>query len=132
MAESLARARAPLTFGFASAGLEPAPLNPRMVAFMQRKGIKVVRPRPRGLGDVAPLEDYSVVVTLSQEVEDNCPPLPSRTVSLYWNVQDPAKEAGTDAELERVFQRTFDEIDKKIADLIGAMVGADTETGEKS
>lgn len=131
MAEAIARAHAPLSFGFASAGLEPAPLNPRMVLFMQQKGIEVVRPRSRGMADVGLLDDYSVVVTLSQEVEDNCPPLPYRTVQLSWDVTDPSQVIGDDKTIEKAFQDAFDALDKKIADLIGAMIGADVQ-GDKS
>ena len=130
MAESLARARAPLSIAFASAGLEPAPLNPRMVAFMHGKGVEVVRPRPRGLSDAGPLEDYSVVVLLSRQVEENCPSMPYRTIQLSWEVEDPARAVGDDAAQTAVFQRVFDELDRKIADLVGAMVGADAEMGD--
>lgn len=132
MAEAIARSLAPLQFTFASAGLAPAPLNPLMVAFMQGKGFEILRPRPRGIQDVGPLEDFSVVVALSHEVEENCPPLPYRTVQLAWDIHDPAKSADLTAPAS--LQRAFDELSRKIPDLVAAMIGADTgtHTGEKT
>lgn len=129
MAEAIARSLAPLQFTFASAGLNPAPLNPLMAAFMQGKGFDILRPRPRGIGDVGPLEDYSVIVALSQEVEDNCPPLPYRTVQLAWDIPDPARSADLTAPAS--LQRAFDELSRKIPDLIDALIGADTDSGAK-
>jgi phosphate transport system protein len=125
MAEAIARSKAPLQFTCTSIGLVPAPLNPKMVAFMQKKGIEVVRPRPRGLKDIGPLEDYSVVVLLSQEVEEAAPPLPYRTVQLDWDSPDPAR-AQPEVE-EQVFQQAYEALNQKIADLLDAMAGTDIE-----
>lgn len=128
MAEAIARARAPLLLGFASAGITPRPLNPRMVAFMARRGIEVTRPRPRSLGDVGPLDDFRVVVTLSREAEEHCPPMPYHTIQLFWDIEDPSR--ATEADAEAAFERVYAELDTKIADLIAAIEGT-TPSGEE-
>lgn len=127
MAEAIARARAPLKVSFASAGIEPRPLNPKMVAFMAARGFEVSRPRPRSMEDVGSLEDFYVVVTLSQEAEDRCPPLPYRTVQLYWDIPDPSRVQGNDSEMESAFEGVYRELEIKISDLIAAIVGANNE-----
>ncbi len=127
MAEAIARAQAPLRVSFASAGIEPRPLNPTMVAFMARRQFEISRPRPRSVADVGALDDFYVVVTLSQEAEDRCPPLPYRTIQLFWDVPDPSRASGTDAEVEAVFDAVFRELEFKIADLIAAIVGVSND-----
>ncbi len=128
MAEAVARAQAPLQVGFASAGITPAPLNPVMVSYMQRHGFEVSRPFARGLSDVGKLEDYYVVVTLSLEAEAMCPPLPYRTIQLFWDIPDPSAATGTPAEIEAVYDRVLNELQAKTADLTDAILGANPES----
>lgn len=124
MAEAIALARAPLRVSFASCGLEPRPLDARMVAFMEQRGHVINRPRPRGLADAGPLEDYYVVVTLSREVEESCPPLPYRTIGLAWDIADPSKVDGSPEQIEAAYAAAYDDICAKLADLVAAL-GAD-------
>lgn len=130
MAEAIARARAPLHLSFASAGIHPSPLNPQMVRFMARRGYEVSRPRPRGIADIGSLDDYRIVVTISREAEEGCPPIPYHTVQLYWDVPDPSQATGTEAEIEAVFEAVFRELEVKITDLIAAVLGATPEDEE--
>lgn len=130
MAEAIARARAPLHLSFASAGIDPRPLNPRMVAFMARRGYEISRPRPRGLAEAGALDDYRVVVTISREAEEGCPPVPYHTVQLFWDVPDPSHATGSDAEIEAAFEAVYRELEVKIADLIAAVLGASPENEE--
>ena len=130
MAEAIARARAPLNLSFGAAGLEPAPLNPRMVAFAAAKGFEVHRPRPRSLADVGPIEDYYVVVTLSRDVDDRCPPLPYHAVQLCWDVVDPARieaDGGDNAAVHAAFESAWSELEVRVADLISAITARPAE-----
>lgn len=124
MAEAIARRRAPLRVTFATAGISPRPLDPRMVAYMAEKGFDITRPRARGLADVGPLDDYYVVVTISREAEEGCPPLPYRTVQLFWDIPDPSKVEGTPQEIKAAYAATYAELDAKITDLLDAMLGS--------
>jgi phosphate transport system protein len=132
MAEAIARRRAPLRCSFASCGLAPAPLDPRMVAYMASRGIEVTRPRPRGLEDVGPLDDFYVVVLLSREAEEGCPVLPYKTVALTWDIPDPSKVEGTPQEVEAAYAKAYHEIDTKLGDLVAAMLGENPEIPERS
>lgn len=132
MAEAIAHRRAPLNLSFAGAGLEPSPLDPVMVDFMRSRGFEVSRPHPRGLADIGSLEDFYVVVLLSKEVEDRCPPLPYKTIALTWDIPDPAMVKGTPAEVEAAYTRAYAEIDLKLGDLIAAMLGDNFHDPERT
>lgn len=123
MAEAIARSRAPLDISFSSCGLNPRPLDPRMVAFMATRGHDVTRPRARTVADVGNLEDYYVVVALSREAEENCPPLPYRTVALSWDIADPSKVEGTPEQVEAAYANAYEDINAKLGDLVAGMLG---------
>lgn len=127
MAEVIARQKAPLHLRFASAGVNPAPLDPRMVAFMARRGVEISRPRPRGLDDVGDLSDYYIVVLLSKAAEDACPPLPYKTIALTWDIPDPSRVEGTPEEVEAAYARAYADIEVKLGDLVDALLGLDGE-----
>lgn len=97
MVETMANANAPLAVHFTSCGVAPASaFNPVMHEILAQRGLSCVRPRPRGLEEVGPLDAYTVVVMLTQDAEAACPPLPYRTVALAWDLPDPAQGQGTD------------------------------------
>jgi phosphate transport system protein len=123
MAEAIARSRAPLNISFASCGLWPRPLDPRMVAFMAARGHEVTRPRPRTLADAGALDDYYIVVTLSKEAEEGCPPLPYRTLALHWDIADPSKVEGDPARIEAAYATAYEDIQAKLDDLVAAILG---------
>lgn len=128
MAEAIARTRAPLDVSFSSCGLWPRALDPRMVAFMAGRGHEVNRPRPRGIEDAGSLEDYYVVVTLSRDAEEGCPPLPYRTIALAWDIADPSKVDGSPEQVEAAYAAAYDDIEAKLIDLVAALGG--THFGE--
>lgn len=131
LAETLASDSAPLTVSFASAGIEPRPnFDPRMIAFLARKGHAVRRPRPRGLGDVSALENYSVVVLLSREAEERCPPLPYHTVALAWDLPDP--EVGLRTGDEATLEALAEAITVRLADLLSALNVSPSDSKELS
>lgn len=134
MAEVIAHQHAPLHLRFASAGINPAPLDPRMVAFMAKRGVDITRPRPRGLADVGDLGDYYIVVLLSKSAEDACPPLPYKTIALTWDIPDPSLVEGPPEVVEAAYARAYAEIETKLGDLVAALLGIDAthETPEST
>jgi phosphate transport system protein len=127
MAEAIAQRRAPLHVSFASAGMDPRPLDERMMAFMAQRGFEITRPKPRGLADIGALDDYYVIVTLNREAAEACPPLPYRTVQIAWDLPDPSRATGTPAEVDAVYTKVYEELDAKIGDLLGALLGTPPE-----
>lgn len=131
MAEAIARAQAPAHFIFTSAGTDPGALDPGAVRFMASRGIDISRQRPKGLTDVGSLDDYHVVVTLSQEAKEACPTVPYRAVALNWDIPDPSKATGTPEEIEAAYAAVFDELRTKIGELLESLVGAHADREEE-
>jgi phosphate transport system protein len=130
MAEAIARAQAPAHFIFTSAGTDPGPLDPGAVRFMAAKGLDISRQRSKGLSEVGSLDDYHVVVTLSQEAKEACPPVPYRAVALNWEIPDPSKATGTPEEIDAAYGAVFDELDTKIGELLESLRGAHADPEE--
>jgi phosphate transport system protein len=132
MAEAMAQKRAPLMYSFTSAGLEPGEIDTRMVAFMAKRGIEVARNRSRSIDEIGKLDDFPVVVLLSKQAEDACPPLPYKTVALIWELPDPSIVEGTPAEIDAAYSKAFAEIDTKLGDLLHALLGDNPDSRSRT
>lgn len=130
MAEAIARASAPGHFIFTSAGAQPGPLDPGAVKYLASKGIDISRQRSKGIAEAGNLADYHVVVTLSQEAEEACPPVPYKAVALNWNISDPSKATGSPDQIEAAYEAVHDELGKKIGELLESMAGAHADREE--
>jgi len=120
MAEGIARSIAPANFIFESAGTNPQPVDQRAVAFLAKQGIDISRQRPKPVGDVGPIEDFHVVVTLTRAAEDACPPVPYRAVALNWRISDPSQNSGSEKEVEEVYRELCETLRSKITEMIEA------------
>ena len=67
MAEGIASAMNQPKFLFASAGLDPRPLDPATVAFLKEKNVDISRATPRSVESVPNLEYYQIIVALAKE-----------------------------------------------------------------
>jgi len=110
-------------FIFASAGIDPKPINPATISFMKEKGIDISRHTPKTLTQVPNLDHYQIVVGLAREAQRALPPPPRKTVYLDWNVEDPSRVQGTAAEVHAAYERTYQALDAHIHDLVEAILG---------
>ncbi len=117
MAEGLARSVAPAHFIFSSAGAEPQALDKDAVAFMASKGIDISRQRSKGLDAVGPIEDYHIVVTLTEQADEVCPKVPYKAVKLVWNIPDPNRE-------ENTYEQVYELLEEKITEMTEGLIGA--------
>lgn len=132
MAEAIARQLAPSHFIFQSAGTNPQALDPRAVEFMAKKGIDISRHRPKTLADAGKVEDFHVVVVMSDRGADE-PVLqvPYGAMELEWEVPDPVKATGTAQEIEAVYESTYQLLRKEITELVEGLRGAHLEREEE-
>ena len=107
MAEGLARAQAPPSYRFWSAGSEPGTLHPLAVTALAELGIDISQHRSKGLPDV-PLEEVDTIVTLC--AEEVCPVVPGSVRRLHWPLPDPARATGSEEERLAAFQAARDEL----------------------
>ncbi len=132
MAEAIARQLAPVNFIFSSAGTAPAAaLDPGTLRFMALKGTDIARQRPKALADVGRIEDFNVVVTLSQQAEEACPEVPYGAMELNWDIADPSKVTTTPVEIEAAYEATYRELHTKVDELIDSLLGAHAELEEE-
>lgn len=121
MAEGIGNNLGLTKFLFASAGLEPGPVDARTVRFMADQGIDISRQTSKSVLQIPNLEHYQVIVALSKEAEDVLPSQPTKTVGLSWRVEDPSKAEGEAA--RESFQKAFEYLDVHIRDLVQAVLG---------
>lgn len=112
-------------FLFTSAGIDPAPPDPRTVAFLKEKGFDLARQTSKGLDQVPNLEYYQVVIAFGKETR-NAIQLPTKSVLLDWNLEDPCKLEPPE-QAAAAFDRAYEFIDRHLRDLTQAMLGAEIE-----
>jgi phosphate transport system protein len=125
MAEVIGHALGHAKFTFASAGLEPGPIEPATINFMKEKGFDVSRMVPKALNQVPNLDHYNIIVTLAKEAQRAFPPRPRKVVFLDWAVQDPSAVQGTAAEVRAAHAETYRFLQEHIKDLVEAVLGND-------
>ena len=123
VAEAIASSLNQPKFIFASAGLEPQPIDPMTVGFMQDKGLDVTHLVPKTIDQVPNLDHYHVVVGLAPEAAKAFPQKPRKLAFLDWSVNDPSQVRGTQAEVTAAYESTYQFIHEHINDLVGAILG---------
>lgn len=126
MAEAIALSLNQPKFVFTSAGLEPQPIDPLTLGFMQEKGLDVTHLAPKAINQVPNLDHYHVIVALAPEADKAFPQKPRKLAFLDWSVPDPSQVQGTQAEIDAAYERTYQFIHEHIQDLVGAILGENT------
>jgi len=119
MAEGFARHMAGDRVEVASAGLEPSSLNAQAVMVMGEVGIDISGHTSKAI-DADLLQRADVIVTLCGDANDRCPSVPASARRLHWDLPDPARAAGTEAERMAVFRSVRDKIRRHVAALVSA------------
>lgn len=127
MAEGIASSLNQSKFVFSSAGVTPRSVDARTVRFMMDKGIDISRQTSKYLNQIPNLDHYQVVVALSKEARVAFPPPPTKTVSIDWEVSDPAKVEGTGEEVRDAYNKAFQFLETHIRDLVEAILGDETD-----
>jgi phosphate transport system protein len=124
MAEGIARHLAPANFIFSSAGVTPTAIDARAVAFLAKHSIDISRQRSKSLSDVGQIEDFHIVVTLSQAAEADRPEAPYHSVVLNWDIPDPSKTIAEGVDADAAYLAVYETLNDKIKDMTDGLVGA--------
>ncbi len=122
MAEAMASALNHPRFLFASAGVEPGPIDQATIAFMKDKGLDLTRRAPKAIAHVPNLDHYQVIVTLDREARRAFPQRPHKVVFLDWHVQDPSAVQGDPAAVRAAYEATYRFIEEHLKDLMEAIL----------
>jgi arsenate reductase (thioredoxin) len=119
MAEALINGLARGRYRAWSAGSHPAEyVYPKSIETLTRHGIDPGQPRSKSWHEFAE-ESFDLVITVcDQAAGESCPRFPGTPKRLHWSMPDPAKVAGSEAEIDAAFDETFFLLKHHVEELI--------------
>jgi phosphate transport system protein len=123
MAEGIANALGQPRLVFASAGIDPKPVDPGTVKFLKERGVDISRHTSKAIDQVPNIDHYHVIVALAKEAQKVFPTPPTKTVALEWAVQDPSKVTGSPEQVRAAYEAAYVYIREHINDLAQAILG---------
>lgn len=118
MAEAIGESLGKAKVHFASAGLDPHSLDAATIAFMREKGMDVSRTPARALHEVPDLDQFQVIVALSEQVRRAFPPRPRKLVYLEWDHTSPTGAAGSPDAARAVYEAAYQRLRADVCDLV--------------
>lgn len=104
-------------FEVKSTGIETHGLNPKAVAVMAEDGVDISQ-QTSDLIDATYFQEADLIVTLCGDAKDKCPRIPPAAAHLHWDLQDPAKAQGSEAEIMAAFRETRDLVKAHVLELL--------------
>lgn len=117
MAEGLLRHIAGERFHAASAGTNPAGLNPYAVEAMREIGVDISHHVSERLDNYLG-ERFDHVITVCDRAKESCPIFPGSPRQLHWSFEDPAAAQGTDEQRLVVFRTIRDQIEQRVRQFV--------------
>jgi phosphate transport system protein len=125
MAEAIATSLSLSNMLFASAGLDPRNIDPRLPPFLAEKGLDVSQHRPQSIEQVPNLSHYHVVIVFDETVYYSLRFHRTVTVCIDWSVADPSKVEGNTHDVRAAYEHTFEFIHTQLKDLVDALARQD-------
>ena len=100
-----------------SAGSQPRTLHPNAVRAMAARGIDISGNRTKHLDRFARTQ-FDEVITLCDKVREVCPDFPGGPAARHWSMADPSAAGPDDDATYPAFERTADELDERVSQLI--------------
>ena len=113
MVAGFLRALAPDAFEASSAGSTPGEVDPRAVAVMAERGVDISDQRSKGLGEFMGKVRFDFLITVCDRGEKACPMFPGVGTREYWPVDDPARRASDDDDLDP-FRAARDQLEDRV------------------
>jgi phosphate transport system protein len=123
MAEAIAQSLNQPRFVFASAGVDPKPIDSTTVQFMREKGFDLSRMAPKTIYQVPNLDHYQVVVGVAREAQAAFPPGPRKTVYVDWSIEDPSRVQGSPEEVRAAYEASYQFLSSHVRALVEAVSG---------
>jgi arsenate reductase (thioredoxin) len=114
MAEALLRAYAGDHFEVYSAGLEPRGINPLTIRVMEEMGLDLSGHTSKDLNSFIGKTSFDYMITVCGRAEESCPIFPGMGTRLHWDIEDPSKLAGSEADKLAKFRQVRGRLDQKI------------------
>lgn len=118
MAEALLRTRAgDRPIQVMSAGSFPSTVAPEAIRAMERLGINISKQQSKHL-DVFRHHSFNYIVTVCDQVREECPSFPGDPSTIHWSIPDPSTSTGTPEDRLAVFTATAQEIAQRVEHLL--------------
>ncbi len=106
-----------------SAGSHPTgKVNPNALATLQRNGLPTEGYQSQSWDEFAG-QDMDIAITVcDQAAGETCPVYLGSTVRAHWGLPDPAHVSGTDEEIAKAFQATYDALLARVNKLLALPV----------
>jgi len=112
-------------FVFDSAGVNPLPPEPSLIDFMRGKGSDLSRVAPKGLNQVAHLDEQDVIVALAPDVKRLFPQILRKAVFLDWAVPLPPAAPASPEAFRASYEQSYHSIHEQVKELVDAIIGND-------
>jgi len=107
LAEATFNHLAPANMHAMSAGSQPTgEVHPRSIALLKSKGIATDGYFSKSWDNLPSVPDV-VITVCGNAAGETCPAYLGSVIRAHWGVEDPAKVAGTDAEINASFERAY-------------------------
>ena len=100
-----------------SAGVSPSRVNPRAIQVMAELGIDIRHHRSKSVTELAG-EPFDLVITLCDQAQQQCPFFPGDAEVRHVGFPDPARAAGTEAEIMAAFRQVRDDLRGQLIPLL--------------
>jgi phosphate transport system protein len=114
-------------FLFSSAGIDPKPVDERIVEFMKGKGYDISKNTSQALLWVPNLEYYQVIISFTREVKRVFPREPRKTIFLDWEIDPPPLSSDDLETVNAGYENIFNFVTKHIKNLVDAITGSSIE-----
>ncbi len=116
MAEGFGKKYLGESFDFYSAGTSPEEIKPITIEVMKEKGIDISKQYSKNVSELLEI-DFDYVITLCDDLSENCPVFPKKVKVIHRGFKDPAKAKGEREEVLKVYRNVMDEIEDFILNL---------------
>ena len=124
MAEAIARGLNQPRFIFKSAGIDPRPIDSRIIDFMKRKGYDLSNTASHSVLQIPNLDLYNVIVAFAPEVKKVFPEEMRKTIYLDWEITGPSLTKDDAETIEAGFENVFSFVSEHISNLVNAISGS--------
>jgi len=114
LAEATFNALAPKGMHAMSAGSRPTgEVHPRSIALLKSKGIATEGYYSKSWDNLPNVPDI-VITVCGNAADETCPAYLGKAIRAHWGVEDPAKAAGTEADINASFENAYSILRRRI------------------
>lgn len=122
LAEAIGHSLDQPNFVFASAGLDPRPIDPSLLAFLESKGLTAPPLHSKSVAQLPNLDFAQIIVALDPAAK-RAFPKPTKAVCLDWSLPDPTTAATNAADRQAAYEQAYDYLHQHILELCQAVLG---------